>query len=111
MKKRYARGGMTAVIAGIAIAMTPMVASAAEDTGWLSNTFCFFGTVDGVKVITINGPKSVTASEDPSAAGDIGLKIQYNGLLSPIKWHATDATRTSTSAITHFRVYHSHQLK
>ena len=106
MKKGYVRGGIIAATAVLSIAMMPLAANAAADTGWLLNNVCFFGTVDGAKVITINSANSVTASEDGSAPGDIGLKIQYNGLLSPIKWHPTDAKLTSTSTITHFRVYH-----
>ncbi len=106
MKRTSRRAGIAIVVAGLVVGLMPSVANAAADTGWLLNNACFSGTVDGAKVITINNARKVTAMEDGSSSGDIGLKIHYGGLLSSILWNASSATWTAPYDISEFRVYH-----
>ncbi len=105
MKKSSKRAGIVVVIASLAVALAPSVASAAE-TGWLLNNMCYFGTVGVTKYTTVNSSQKVTAYEDGTYSGNIGLRVRYGSTTSSYAWGATYSSWTIGSGIGSFNVYH-----
>ena len=105
--KRGARSALAVLLAVAATAMVPMIANAAE-TGWLANNMCYFGTVPGTtyKYTTLNSIQKVTAYEDGSYAGNIGLRVRNATTTTNVAWGPTYSSWILGAGIVQFNVSH-----
>lgn len=104
------RIGVTAGITALFAAISATAAFAA-DSGWRANIASYLLTVDGCPVIQSGSSDYVSALENPSCSGSIGVQAKYKlypGSLtytSSVEWDA-DWARVDAPIVTHGKVYH-----